>query len=330
MALNEDVEIDIESIDGVEEEEDWTDVIPIQQDDGPHPIVPIAYTAEFKQLMGLFRAVVFSGERSKRVLRLTEDLLELNAANYTVWQYRRDCLKETAADLMKEVKYMDDFADENPKNYQIWFHRRAVVELLGNGSQEKAFTERVFELDAKNYHAWAHRQWAISKFGLWEGEIAFVETLIEQDLRNNSAWNQRWFAVHCNPNEPVTMSIVRREWAYTANSIQTVANNESSWNYLRGLLNHHAADICDEGGAETNASKLEDLLSTLPAGQDNPLALALLADTRQKEGTEEALEVAEALVQRLVEVDQIRAKSWLRRGETIRITKFRLTNNINQ
>lgn len=52
---------------------------------------------------------------------------------------------------------MDDFAAENPKNYQIWHHRRAVVELLGDGSRELAFSETVFDTDAKNYHAWAHR-----------------------------------------------------------------------------------------------------------------------------------------------------------------------------
>lgn len=35
--------------------------------------------------MDLFRAVLRSGEKTPRVLQLTEDLLEMNPANYTIW-----------------------------------------------------------------------------------------------------------------------------------------------------------------------------------------------------------------------------------------------------
>ena len=34
---------------------------------------------------------------------------------------------------------------ENPKNYQIWHHRRVIVEMLGDGSLEGAFTEAAFD-----------------------------------------------------------------------------------------------------------------------------------------------------------------------------------------
>ena len=103
---------------------EWEDITPIPQNDGPNPVVSIAYTPECKcalphlpgtafyasnytcttifpkfvltfllhgtvfkvtRLHDIFRGVVARGELSERVLHLTEELLELNPANYTVW-----------------------------------------------------------------------------------------------------------------------------------------------------------------------------------------------------------------------------------------------------
>lgn len=103
-------------------------------------------------------------EKSERVLQLTQDAIELNAANYTVWQYRRDILKEMKADLWQELNYINSVIENYQKNYQVWYHRKVIVEWLKDGSSELEFTERVLEMDAKNYHAWQHRQWAIKTF----------------------------------------------------------------------------------------------------------------------------------------------------------------------
>jgi hypothetical protein len=249
---------------------EWSDVVPLKQQDGPNPVSVIKYSEEYQKLMDHFRAILKLQEYSERVLRLTQSILEHNAANYTVWQYRRDCLIKTAANLNDELDFIDTFAEENPKNYQIWNHRRAIVESLGNASRELNFTEIVFKVDGKNYHAWAHRQWALKNYlsssssddddnECWSKELTYIEDLIKNDIRNNSAWNQRWFVIHNRRNKrirnpkpqsqaeaeygsatvsvPVTVDEYNSEREFTWKQIQIVTKNESAWNYLRGISN---------------------------------------------------------------------------------------------
>lgn len=80
--------------------------------------------------MDLFRALKQMRpngvEASERALALTEHLIYLNPANYSVWQYRAQVLLEMAASdashqrLRDELDFMDEFAQGNMKNYQIW------------------------------------------------------------------------------------------------------------------------------------------------------------------------------------------------------------------
>ena len=80
--------------------------------------------------MDLFRALKQMHpngvEASERALALTEHLIYLNPANYSVWQYRAQVLLEMATSdashqrLRDELDFMDEFAQGNMKNYQIW------------------------------------------------------------------------------------------------------------------------------------------------------------------------------------------------------------------
>ena len=64
----------------------WEDVVPIPQDDGgPNPLAAIAYTEEYSEAMSYLRAVMAKDEKSDRSLVLTEHIIKLNPAHYTVW-----------------------------------------------------------------------------------------------------------------------------------------------------------------------------------------------------------------------------------------------------
>lgn len=60
-----------------------------------------------------------------------------------------------------------------------------------------------------------------------------MDRLISDDVRNNSAWNQRFFVLK---HTGFTPDVLQREIHYVMNRILFVKNNESAWNFLRGLL----------------------------------------------------------------------------------------------
>ena len=303
---------------------------PIVQAEAPDSVAAIQYTETYNELMGLFRAAIKDGELSERVLLLTEDLLAVNEGNYTVWQYRRECLRALGCDLTKELDYMDTFAEENPKNYQIWHHRRAVVEMYGSGARELDFTAYVFVVDPKNYHAWAHRQWVLATFNLWEGELEYVEALLRDDLRNNSAWNQRWFVVHRGGSSATQLpaDVVQRELGFAFAAIGRVSKNESAWNYVRGLARFHPESVpqirakCiefDTTAPSSSSSNGNADRDQRRSKTGNPHALGLLGDLREAEGSAESLAHAAVLFAALQAVDAIRVKYWTRRVDTVRL-----------
>ncbi|GKY90982.1 hypothetical protein MPSEU_000071000 [Mayamaea pseudoterrestris] len=215
----------------------FSDLEPVPQDD-ENAVCCIDYKESFRTAHDYMRAVWKVNEHSDRVLQLTVTCLQLNPANYTVWQYRRQCLDEkyhcrlsdgeekssdAAADSSRTLTTMisDELllaarlGGENPKNYQVWHHRRAMMERLLHqaeccdeismrfGPSELDYIYSVLNHDAKNYHAWSYRQWV-------------VQTLIRLT----------------NGNESATKSIISAEMVYGKSLIDTDIRNNSAWNYL--------------------------------------------------------------------------------------------------
>lgn len=295
---------------------EWRDVTPIPQDDGEEPVVSIAYTETYEDCYDYFRAVLKNKEISERALEITRAASFLNPANYTVWQYRREILKGLNKDLHEELNFIQKVILKQSKNYQVWHHRKVLIEWLKDPAKEKFLTEAVLAKDAKNYHAWQHRQWVIKTFNLYEGELEYIDTLLADDVRNNSAWNQRYFIV--NNTTGFTEEVLDREIDYTLFNIKAVTENESAWNYLRGLLLH------DKGGLSKNKKVTEFCEELYKSGNRSPFLLAVLVDMCYEQVNEGGgdsvytLERARELCDDLAtKYDTIRAKYWHYMLETI-------------
>ena len=63
----------------------WADVEPLPQQDTGHPLASIAYTEEYSESMSYLRAIMAKSEYSQRGLELTDHIISMNPAHYTVW-----------------------------------------------------------------------------------------------------------------------------------------------------------------------------------------------------------------------------------------------------
>uniref|UniRef100_A0A182JE14 Protein farnesyltransferase/geranylgeranyltransferase type-1 subunit alpha n=1 Tax=Anopheles atroparvus TaxID=41427 RepID=A0A182JE14_ANOAO len=301
---------------------EWSDIEPLPQDDGENPVVMIQYSERFNDVFGYLRAIMSRQEKSERALELTKDAAKLNPANYTVWQYRRDILKALSSDLYEELSYIGRVIAENPKNYQVWHHRRVIVELLNDPSGELSLTESILDMDAKNYHAWQHRQWVIKNYNLFDDELFYVDRLISEDMRNNSAWNERFFVLKHNGFTP---EVLEREVNYVMTRVGLIKNNESPWNFLRGLLQQGTGKL---GQFPSVVEFCEDLYND---GIRSPYLLAFLVDLYEEQyfdivasgGNEAEAEEYHVKVQDLCESmanqhDKIRSKYWRYIAENFR------------
>ncbi|RDB27917.1 Protein farnesyltransferase/geranylgeranyltransferase type-1 subunit alpha [Hypsizygus marmoreus] len=309
--------------------QEWSDVTPLPQYEEANPAAPIFYSEEYKDATDYFRGIVRTGEKSQRVLELTETIIRLNPAHYSAWQYRYETLLAINAPLDVELKLMDELAVSFLKTYQVWHHRRLLLTITRNPAPELAFIAASLKVDAKNYHTWSYRQWLLAFFNdddLWAGELDFVDAMLAQDVRNNSAWHHRFFVVFqsgLREGETDRGRVIRRELTYVKQNISLVASNPSAWNYLRGILdaNHlpytRVEEFVKPYAASTQDTSTTDLVDLEnpppPRGAELPCAPAIefLADIFEKEGGKDGVRKASELWRSLAdEYDKIRKKYW--------------------
>lgn len=177
-------------------------------------------------------------------------VLETCGAHYTAWAFRMRCVEDAVdareaeagtATLRDELAFAEAQTTKNPKNYQVWNHARMVLERADaagafEGLRDGAFAHAnaALMLDGKNIHAWSHRAWLVERCDAWEEEMAFTEEMLAEDWMNNSAWNARFQCVTvCLERGDV--GVLEREAAFATTAPRVDDDNESAWNYLRGL-----------------------------------------------------------------------------------------------
>ncbi|KAJ3191951.1 Methyltransferase-like protein 7B [Irineochytrium annulatum] len=302
------------ALNAIEWESVWGDVVPVLQDDGPNPVVPIAYAAEYKTAMDYFRAAIAAEEKSDRVLDLTSYIIQSNPSHYTIWKVRQDVLLHLQKDLAKELDFIQEMADQHPKSYQIWHHRQIVVDKLGDSSKELAFVNEMIGQDSKNYHCWSYRQWLVTRFQLWHSELVDMNRLIDEDVRNNSAWNHRFFYFTSRPNG-FSDADLADEIKFTIQMIRLAPHNESPWNYLRGILKHNKKRLNDIADVTAVATQY----ATGDRPQYVSFAGSLMLDWIVEEMSmspgmaEEFREKGKKVCDELAEKDPIRARFWMYR-----------------
>ncbi|KOS17051.1 Protein farnesyltransferase/geranylgeranyltransferase type-1 subunit alpha [Escovopsis weberi] len=240
---------------------EWDDVAPIAYDEPADALARIAYPDAYAEATSYLRAVMAVDEHSPRALRLTETVIGMNPAHYTVWLYRFQIIKALGLPATDEIAWLNEVALDHLKNYQIWNHRQLLLDfhhpsLAGDpaalrrfAKSELDFATRILEEDTKNYHVWCYRQYLVARLGLFTpAELCATQSMIEDDLRNNSAWSHRFFLVFSDPDNStpgcgptqhdprVPPATIDRELAYAREKILLAPQNQSAWHYLRGVL----------------------------------------------------------------------------------------------
>lgn len=149
---------------------------------------------------------------------------------------------------------------------------------------------------------------------LFDDELNYVDQLIGDDMRNNSAWNQRFFVLQ---HTGLTPDVIAREAHYVMNRIRLIKSNESTWNFLRGLLEFdegtldqlpEVGNFCEELYGEGNRSPyLLAFLIDLHMERTLSAEVDIYEEEAKEYSQKRALELCEAMI---TEHDTIRRRYW--------------------
>lgn len=196
----------------------------------------------------------------------------------------------------------------------MWEHRRLIVERSGLTNNELSFVASILKDDSKNYHAWQYRQWVLKTYSLWSDELTYVDRLLDDDVRNNSAWNQRYFVIaHTTGFKD---DVIERELDYVEQRIRANPDNESAWNYLRGVIRFRSINLNDERVWKFCQNLYQNQFQREHLHQQQWRFLLafmielLIDDDREEKRTENQQMIGDLCQKLITNIDPIRKKYW--------------------
>ncbi|KAL5043238.1 hypothetical protein BDW71DRAFT_199889 [Aspergillus fruticulosus] len=320
---------------------EWVSIEPIPLNDGSKsgavPLATIAYSEEYLEATSYLRAVMAANEMSERALKLTEDVIFMNPAHYTVWIYRAKIVFALNKDLLEELEWLNGVSLKHHR--QVIMSSREHFPALP--PKEMDFLMEMFAQDSKNYHVWTYRHWLVRHFELWDSprELADVNSLLNSDVRNNSAWNHRYM-LRFGPrsNEPdagmvnadgppaekgrlavVDEDLVDEELKYAQDQIVRAPENRSPWSYARGVLRAASRPLSEwtEFAQKFVLDKRDDQGQIVDVSVKSSHAVEWLADVyadAEENGRAEAVRMLNLLKDKY---DPIRKNYWNYRIQTI-------------
>ncbi|KAK8807331.1 hypothetical protein WA158_004090 [Blastocystis sp. Blastoise] len=200
-------------------------------------------------------AMKAKGDYSPTAIELSTKLLSLNPDVTSIWNYRKEYIKNTLAQANLADESRKSFiADElfltqsiiqnkDTKCYPLWHHRKWLFTLEPSllTKDEIKLCEKLFLVDERNFHCWNHWKFVCTHLHLSINEmLEFTYKRIEHNFSNYSAWNYRLSLLSEGYiNNLIDFDIkefIDKDLSLILNALYTEPDDQSSWYYQKSLF----------------------------------------------------------------------------------------------
>ncbi|KAK4056981.1 Rab geranylgeranyltransferase [Microbotryomycetes sp. JL221] len=235
--------------------------------------------------------------------------------------------------LEQDVQLTNQALQYNPKNYSVWEHRKWCLQTMGtkaNWKSELKMVELYLDKDGRNFHTWDYRRYLVSTLNALprtegvprpttESELTFTTKKISASFSNFSAWHYRtkllnklWQERGWDEKHEDRRRQVDQEFDLIKQAVWSDPNDQSAWLYHRWLVGKGDLEI-----VQREIAGIEELLEEEP---DSRLCLDALVYYKRLlvsllESDDETREERERLnVQCLEMLDKLQTVDPLRRN----------------